>query len=331
MSKPIITIIGLGLRGTSLGLALQREEGNFEIVGHDKDPDAANTARKLNAVHRTEWNLHRSCEGADMLVLALPLRELGATLELVREDLKSDSLIFAIVNVMQPAIDIARQYLPAETHFVAGHPVLTGVGGALAPRADLFENVTFGLAPSVETDGSAVQLASDFVERVGAKPLFLDAYEHDGITAGVEQLPQLLGAVLMQASSAPAGWQEARRLAGRQFAQTTEMDQSPEQMFGAFQSNKESLLIHVERMQQELASWHELLAIDQQQVGDDEEHPLLTALKQSYAAREQWEAQAFLQNWEEAPATTDAADNPSLLQSMFFGNLMRGRRQKEPS
>ncbi len=59
MAKPIITIIGLGLTGTSMGLALQREAGEFEIVGHDKLPEVAQAACKAGAVQRTEWNLFR--------------------------------------------------------------------------------------------------------------------------------------------------------------------------------------------------------------------------------------------------------------------------------
>ena len=73
MAKPIITIIGLGVTGTSLGLALQRSEGNFEIVGHDKSPEASQQARQLGAVQRAEWNLHRACEGAELIVLATPI------------------------------------------------------------------------------------------------------------------------------------------------------------------------------------------------------------------------------------------------------------------
>ena len=54
MTKPIITIVGLGLTGASMGLGLQREEANFEIVGHDKMPEVAQEARRLGAVQRTE-------------------------------------------------------------------------------------------------------------------------------------------------------------------------------------------------------------------------------------------------------------------------------------
>src|SRR5687767_6362103 len=117
MTKPIITIIGLGLNGASMGLALQREVGNFEIVGHDKQPEVSQEMRKLGAVQRTEWNLFRACEGAELIVVAVPLNELSELLPLLAEELKPGSLIFAIGSLLQPAIEVAEKHLPAGVHF----------------------------------------------------------------------------------------------------------------------------------------------------------------------------------------------------------------------
>ncbi len=99
MAKPRITIIGLGVTGASLGLGLQKEAGNFEIVGHDKDPQVGQEARRQGAVERVEWNLHRACDKADLIMLAVPLSELPDLFNHLRPDLKPETLIFAIVNV----------------------------------------------------------------------------------------------------------------------------------------------------------------------------------------------------------------------------------------
>ncbi|MEZ4735750.1 MAG: prephenate dehydrogenase [Caldilineaceae bacterium] len=319
MAKPKITMIGLGVIGASLGLGLQREPGNFELVGHDKDAENTGRARRLNAVHRTEWNLHNACDGAELILLTLPLNELDETLPHLREDLRPETLVFAITNVMQPAIEIAAKHLAPGTHFVVGHPILTGIGAPLTVRADLFEEVTFGIAAGQQTDPSAVQLASDFVERLGAKPLFVDAQEHDGIIAGVEHLPQLLAAMLMHLSASGAGWREARRLAGRIFAQATEMDATAAELFGALQNNRENLLQRIDQLQQELSVWRELL---EREAAPDETAPLLTTLEQVVEQRQQWEAQAFLKRWED-PATTpnQTAEARGMFRQMLFGNM----------
>lgn len=335
MATPKITIIGLGTTGASMGLALQKEEGNFTIVGHDRDPDAAREASRVGAVQRTEWNLHNACDEADLVILAVPLNELGELFSHIKEDLKAETVIFAAVNVLRPAITLAEQHFGPETHFVAGHPVLVGIGASLSTRADLFEEVPFGLAPGVHTEPSAVQLASDLIERMGAKPLFVDVDEHDGIVAATEQLPQLMAIALMRLSMHGAGWREARRLAGRKFARATETDASAAQLHGALTANRAALLQRIDQLQAELATWRELLALDDStgmpgtNGDEDAKDPLLTALEEVVAARETWEAQAFLKRWDDAPTSSATEESKGMFRQMIFGNMMGSRRTKK--
>jgi len=324
MAKPAITIIGLGLTGASLGQALQRQESEFEIIGHDRDPQAAQAARKSGAVHRTEWNLHASCENSDLIITAVPLAELDELYGQIAEDIKPGCLVFGIVSLVEPAIAIGDRHVPDHAHFVAGHPVLSGVGGALTTRADLFDDVVFSIASGTHTDASAIQLAADFVTRIGATPIFVDALEHDGIMAGVEQLPQLLGASLMHMSAAAPGWREARRMAGRQFAQATELGGSAEQLAGSFRANRQHLLYRLRRMQEELERWADLL---ESEPAEGEDDALLTALIGIEDERIEWEAHARLKNWEESASSSQSRESgePGMLRQMFFGNMF-GRR-----
>jgi prephenate dehydrogenase len=321
VAKPIITIIGLGVTGASLGLGLQREAADFEIVGHDKEPGVTQAAKRQGAVTRTEWNLHRACEGAGLIVLAVPLGEVGELLSLIAEDLRPDTLVFILASVMQPAIDLASRHLPTHTHVVVGHPTLAGVGGVLSPRPDLFQDVVFAVAPAPQTEPAAVQLASDFVERVGAHPFYLDPLEHDGVIAGVEHLPQLMAVALMRMSSAAPGWHEASRLAGRQFAQATDAGSGAAQLVSTFHLNRAHLVERIDRLQQELAQWRAWLAAEPV---DGEAPPLQGAVEAAVKAHAAWEAQAQLKNWDETPSPAPDADSPGLLRQFFMGNL--GRR-----
>ncbi len=324
MSKPVIAIIGLGLTGTSFGLGLQREPGNFEVVGHDKDPETTSAAKKAGAIQRGEWNLHRAYEDADLVVLAVPLSELEDVLGHMREGVRPNSLIMAMSSIMQPAIEIADRQLPDNVHFVVGHPIVSGVGGALTPRADLFADAPFCLAPSLRTDPDAVQLASDFAERLGAKPFYVDAAEHDGMMAGVEQLPQIMAAALMRMTAASPTWEETRRLAGRRFAQATELGSSAAQIFAGLEANRANLLFRIDQLQRELAEWKALLALD---VDEDADNPLLEELKRVAGERDQWETQAALKRWDEAPGMEALDDQPGFMRQMLFGGMF-GRKTK---
>ena len=316
--KSKIAIIGLGLVGASMGAALQREAGNFVVVGHDKEPEQAGAAKKRGDVQKTEWNLHRACDGAELVITAVPLRELPELYRQISGDLAPGALILSLVDVMGPALAAARGNLSREVHFVAGHPVITGLTGPLEPRADLFEKSVFCLAADVETHPDALELASNLARRVGAEPLFIDVQEHDGILALVEQLPQLLGLALMQMSSESSGWREARRLAGRRFAQATDVGRSPEGLASSLHANREHLVQRLAQFQEELAAWQQILA----DVNEDE---LALLLKKIIGDREQWESVASRQAWGEEASPSTQDEGPGFLRQMFFGNLLRKR------
>ena len=93
-TKPCITIIGMGLIGTSIGLAIRNARGDeIQIVGHDKDHGAAGLARRMGAVHKAERNLFSACSQADMIIMAIPASGVKETLELIAKDLKSGCVI----------------------------------------------------------------------------------------------------------------------------------------------------------------------------------------------------------------------------------------------
>jgi prephenate dehydrogenase len=336
MSKPVITILGLGTLGSSLGLALQRSGAQTEIVGHDKQPEAAQAARKNNMVQRVEWNLHSACEPASLIVLAMPVGEIAETLELIRDDLRPNTLVFVLSDILQPAAQMLEETLGTGTggrgHAVVGHPIVGGVGGALTPRADLFDKSTFVVAAGATTDPSALELAANFVESVGAQPLFMDPIEHDGLIAAVEQLPQLLGLATVHMLAASPGWKEARRLAGRTFAQSTDSGRSAENLYAAMRGNRAHLLPRIEQFERELAAWKQWLVADGEaesdaagSVGDD--HPLEAAIADSHAERSRWEEQAHLQDWSPASQPAEEAPTPGLFRQMFLGNLGGGKKR----
>jgi prephenate dehydrogenase len=322
VTKPIVSIIGLGQRGAGVGLALQREPGTFAVVGHDKSPEAAQIAKRQGAIQRIEWNLHRAVEGADLVVATVPLQELDELLKLIGEDLKQGALVLAMTPLLQPAILAAERHLPRSVHFVAGRPVLVGPTQGTAASGTLFKEAVFALAAGMKTEAVAIQLASDFAGRLEATALFVDAQEHDGIMAGVEQLPQLLGAALMRLSIRGTGWREARRLAGRTFGSATEYGDDAMAIGQGLLDNRENLLLRLKQVQQELAAWAALLEAPSV---PGEIHPLVLALDEVVVEREVWAAQAMTKRWEDSGTQAPVQSQGGFLRQMFLGG-MGGRR-----
>lgn len=227
MSKPRITIIGLGLIGGSIGLALRQAGGDYEVVGHDREHTAAGKAHKRGAVSKTEWNLISACEGADLIIIATPVMAIKETLTAVAPYLKSGCLITDTASIKGPVMVWAKEILPDTVHFVGGDPVISqeigqprGIEGA---RADLFRGGLYCLTPSPEAAPQAVQLATDLVHLLGARPFFLDAAEHDGLIAGVDHLPFVLSAALLGTTVPSPAWREMRKLAGDAFQSATHL------------------------------------------------------------------------------------------------------------
>jgi len=319
MAKSQITIIGLGLGGASLGLALRQSAGDFELVGHDKNPEFTGAAKRMGAVDRTEWNLHRACAGAGLVIIDTPLAELAEILGHIAEDLARGAVVLALAEVMQPALEIGSAAL-TQNAFVVAHPILNRVGGELEARADLFAKSQFCIGASVETDASALELVNNLALRAEATPFYIDPTEHDGIISLLEQTPRLLGAVLMQTASRSSGWRDGQKLAGRTFANTTETAEEADALAGSLFANRTNLLRSLEQMEVVLGEWRDLL-------NADDSAPLAAALLEMTDKRLRWQRDVQLQQWEMAEETVKP-EQPGLLRQMFFGNLFGGQRRK---
>lgn len=226
MTKPRITIIGLGQRGASMGLALKKAGAEIEIVGHDKQRDVMQQTAKLGAVDKTEWNLYNACENAGMIVLAMPLDGVLETIKLIKDDIVPGVIVTDMASIKLPVLEAAREFKPG-VHFIGGHPIfrpkLNEPAADSAPNADLYVNAVYCLAPTPTSDSEAIQVVSNLVAMLGANPLFTDAAEHDGLVAGAQDLAYVLSAVLLKTTTASSGWRELNRFAGNDYAQATEL------------------------------------------------------------------------------------------------------------
>ncbi len=283
MTKPRITIVGLGFIGGSIGLALRQAQDDFEVVGHDREPQVAAQARKLGAVDRTDWNLISACEQADLIIIATPLLGVKQTLEAIAPYLKKGCLITDTASLKVPVLDWADQLLPPEAHFVGGNPiVVTSSMGLEAARADLFAGSLYCLIPSPQAAPQAVQLATDLVSLLRARPYFLDAAEHDGLVAAVDQLPSILSLALLRAVTGGASWREMRKLAGGLFEKATHSGSHDQAAYrDACLLNSQNVVRWIDSCQAHLNQLKEWLTTE-------DEDRLREAFADSLAARQKW-------------------------------------------
>lgn len=315
-----VGIIGLGLIGSSIGLALRRSQRPPRIVGYDLAPDATRAALKLHAVDRAAAGLMEVLRGTDLLVLATPVRAIISTLETIGPYVPAGCVVTDTGSTKLAIVEAATRLLPAGASFVGGHP-MTGrlTAGSDGPSATLFQDTTYCLTPTAAAGAEEVQRVVRFVESLGAVPYFLDAAEHDGLMAGVSHLPYLLSAALMSTLAADSGWRELATLAAGGFTTVTRLVEGDPRMFtDVCLTNREAIARRLDDLIRQLTSLRELIA-----AGDE---ALEARLARAREARAAWEQVRIGGAEPPLPTPSPLPGMGSLLGGALRGRLPDGRR-----
>ncbi|MFN2219475.1 MAG: prephenate dehydrogenase [Anaerolineae bacterium] len=300
-SKPRVTIVGLGLIGSSLGLALRKAGVTAAVIGHDSGQGVAHEAKRIGAVDKTDWNLISACEEADLVILATPVRAIEELFKVLARNLRPGCVILDTAAVKQPVMAWAAASLPDEVHFVGGNPILSkairGQWSVENARADLFEGSLFCLVPAPETDPDAIQLVSNMASIIGSRPLFLDAAEHDGLVAAVDHLPTLLSLAMLETVIDQPAWRELRKVAGPAFESSTQLVTANSVAHSDLSTlNRENVVRWIDALSAELASLREVVA-----EGDID--PLDDRILHALEERQKWLHDRGEGIWYEGPDT----------------------------
>jgi prephenate dehydrogenase len=322
-----ITILGLGQVGASIGLALAKIKDQVTRIGNDREPSVARQAEKIGAVDKTVINLPSAVREADVVILALPVDEIRETMEVIAQDLKPGSVLIDTSPAQSTVMGWARELLPGpDRYFIALTPSLnpaylmeteTGVANA---HADLFKSSLLLISSQPGNDESALTLATNLTQILGATPLFTDPVEADGLIACGMLLPGLVSAALVNAAANQPGWREARKLAGHAFAQATEpvLHLDEKKVLGqAALFNAENTARLLNAVIAELAELRDGLT-------NQKPEAVQAWMENARAARELWEKQRLAADWE------PRAEGPRMPSgSEAIGKLFGFRPKKE--
>ncbi len=220
-----LAVVGLGLMGGSMALALRDYAGT--ITGVDNDPQARAYAVETGVVDQATDDLKSGVNDADVVILATPVRVIVDMLnKRIGSYLRNNTLLIDLGSTKQDICE-AMGRLPISVQAVGGHP-MTGKerSGVQASDADLWTNRPFVLAPTRRTTPAATLRALALVKAIGAVPIEMEAERHDRVVAAISHLPYLLsmGLVATVAREADAdtdvwalaagGFRDSSRLAG---------------------------------------------------------------------------------------------------------------------
>jgi prephenate dehydrogenase len=258
-----VAIVGVGLIGGSFALALRRASAVSAVVGVDRDAAALERATALGVIDVVAGSVTEGVRGADLVVVAVPVRAIGRVLHDVGLALEPGAVVTDVGSTKGDVIRTARDELRAHfPRFVPGHPIAgREASGVEAATADLFKGARVVLTPTEQTDPGAADTVRGCWEAVGARVTTLDAGVHDHIFAAVSHLPHLLSFALV---SELAGRPDAAELFGfaaggfRDFTRIAASN--PEMWRDIALQNREALLEELDRYGARLAVFRELIA-----------------------------------------------------------------------
>lgn len=218
-----VTIVGVGLLGGSIGLAVKRRRMAREVAGFVRRPASLRDCEKAGAVDYATTDLFAAVSDSDLVILCTPLSQMCRRVVEMLPALKRGAIVTDVGSVKAGVVrELDSLIQKTGAHFVGSHPLAgaekTGVGAA---RADLFVNAVCVVTPTKKSNAAAVRKVETFWKSLGARTLRLAPEEHDLFVSRSSHLPHVVAAALANLVLAPASPPMQAQLCASGFRDTT--------------------------------------------------------------------------------------------------------------
>jgi prephenate dehydrogenase len=276
-----IAILGTGLIGASIGLGLRERVEGVYVVGYDRSRDAHQIAVKRAAVDEMARSAREAVRDADVIILAVPILAIRPLMEEIRDVVSPKAIITDTGSSKAEVMRWARELFPGHQGIVAGHPMAgkTEFGPAAAEET-LFEDARWVIVPAVEASDEAIRVVTNIAETLGARPMVMDAEEHDAYVAAISHLPMVAATALFSLGRASEAWPELSLLAAGGFRDMTRLAATdPDMAYDIVVTNRDNIAHWIDRYVVALQEFRRrLLDIESQ----DDLYKLLAATELEY-------------------------------------------------
>ena len=239
-----ITLVGVGLLGGSLGLAIKQRRLATTVEGFVRRAASVTECKKLGVVDLATRDLCRAVDNADLVILCTPLAQMRELTERMLPSLKRGALVTDVGSVKAGVVkELESLVASTGAQFIGSHPMAGAEKtGPCAARADLFENAVCVLTPTARTPAKPLRRLEEFWRAVGAQTIQMKPELHDELVSRSSHLPHLLAAGLANFVLDPAHAKHQARLCANGFRDTTRIASgSPEMWRDIALANRQNL------------------------------------------------------------------------------------------
>lgn len=252
-----VSIIGLGLIGSSIARAVRQHMPTVRLTGHDADPDVRARGRALDLVDDVADTAGAAVTDADLVMLCVPVGAMGTVAAEIAADLPADAIVSDVGSSKTGVMTALRAALPGVT-IVPAHPVAgTERSGPDAGFATLFHGRWCILTPDDDAPPAAVSRISAFWQALGADVETMDARHHDLVLAVTSHLPHLIAYTIVGTASdmEEVTQSEVIKYSAGGFRDFTRIAASDPTMWrDVFLSNREAVLEMLQRFSEDLTA-----------------------------------------------------------------------------
>ena len=277
-----VSIIGLGLVGSSLGLALKKYVPGMKVKGYSRRGETVRLALRKGVIDAEASSLKEAVGGAHLVVIATPVLATKTILQEIAPHVTLKCIVSDVGSTKVRVMEWAKEYLPGNASFVGGHPMAgKEQSGIEAADPDLFRNAVYCLTTATRADKGDVTYLEKLIREIGATPMVIDAEVHDRYVAAVSHLQFLLAEAVMATCTHDPSWAGMAKLASSGFRDTTRLASGDPLMYRDIcATNSSEILNRIDDFVKELQRIRSL-------VGRDPEK-LEKLFKELRLARENW-------------------------------------------
>ncbi len=239
-----VTLVGVGLLGGSLGLAIKHRHIAGKVDGYVRRTASIAECDKMGVADHVTRDLAKAVSEADLVILCTPIAQMRELTEQMLPHLKKGVVLTDVGSVKGSVVqELEPLLLRAGGNFIGSHPMAGAEKmGVNAARVDLFDNALCVLTPTASSAPAALQLVEEFWRRLGAQTLKLTPEAHDELVSRASHLPHIVAAELANYVLSPVHAKEQAVLCANGFRDTTRIASgSPEMWRDIAHSNRKNL------------------------------------------------------------------------------------------